>query len=246
MRRTERTTACARAHPSRDTSTARTRRASTSHHSYSCAEAGSEDSAPALKRRREDTSAATCAYAEDGCVVTSPRASGQDVSKDRASNSDAGHGKLGWLIGQLMGTREPGFMRDGQPCVSVRDRILTLLRPMMNFQEKVTFFQEEQERMMDYEMEHEMDFGADETLHIQVHRGQEILVDTVEQILAVDKEMLHRELTVEFLGEEGEDGGGLLREFCHVRPRASVSCCVRSIAMSCRLCALDLCAAGIC
>ena len=240
--------------------------ASTSHHAHSCDSDRADDTTPALKRRRDDNgSAVACAFAGDGCAVTSPRASGQEGGKERAGGGEAGHGKLGWLIAQLMGAREPGFVAVGQPCVMVRDRILTLLRPMMNFQVRfrtrrrvvlavrstrgscvgqcarfrtvfgrclcdgtaVTrecllpgeghVFQEEQDRMLDYELEHEMDYSADETLHIQVHRGQEILIDTVEQIRDVDNELLHRELTVEFLGEEGEDGGGLLREFCHVR-----------------------------
>jgi hypothetical protein len=73
---------------------------------------------------------------------------------------------LTWLISQLMHTTEPGAPSQhmGQPCVSMRDRILLLLRPMMNFQEKVVYFQEEQDRMLDY---HLSDLGDDESMHIE-------------------------------------------------------------------------------
>lgn len=199
--------------------------ASSSHHSHACTDA-TDDPCPAVKRRRDaDGNATVCATASGGAsFVTSPRASGADLVRDRSGNGsdEPSHGKLGWLITLLMGAREPGgFDRaGGQPCVSMRDRILTLLRPMMNFQEKVTFFQEEQDKLLDFELDQgelEGTATAEDTLNISVHRGPEILLDTVREIQDVDPVLLRRELTVEFLGEEGEDGGGLLREFCHVR-----------------------------
>jgi hypothetical protein len=122
---------------------------------------------------------------------------------------------LTWLIAQLMHTSEPGAPSQhmGQPCVSMRDRILLLLRPMMNFQEKVVYFQDEQDRILDYQL---TELGDDETMHIEVHRGDDVLGDTVEQISKVGEEGLMRELTVSFVDEDGEDGGGLLKEFCQV------------------------------
>lgn len=172
----------------------------------------SEDAAaiPPLKRRRQ-----SCAM---------PSTTG-DVGRDAGADSPcmpqtdaidhvpACESNFTWLIAQLMGTREPDALRCGQPAVGMRDRILALLRPMMNFWEKVTYFQEEQDRLLEYELDH---IGDDETLHIEVHRGSEMLVEMVEQISKADDEMLRRELTVSFIGEDGEDGGGLLREFCAV------------------------------
>lgn len=196
--------------------------ASSSHHSLACSDVG-DDPCPAVKRRRDaDGSATVCA--SGGAGTMSPRASGAlDWARSRSGNGseDSSHGKLGWLITLLMGAREGVFERDrasGQPCASMRDRILTLLRPMMNFQEKVTFFQEEQDKLLDYELDQgELEgITAEDTLNIQVHRGQEILLDTVRELQDVDPVLLRRELTVDFAGEEGEDGGGLLREFCHV------------------------------
>lgn len=210
--------------------------ASSAHHLHGCAEPA-DDPCPAVKRRRDaDGNATVCATPSGGtCMPMSPRASGRDgwVRERSGSGSDEpSHGKLGWLITLLMGARE-GLDRDragGQPCVSMRDRILTLLWPMMNFQEKVTFFQEEQDKLLDYELDQgELEgITAEDTLNIQVHRGQEILLDTVREIQDVDPALLRRELTVEFLGEEGEDGGGLLREFCHVRCCATDVCCVHT------------------
>jgi hypothetical protein len=95
----------------------------------------------------------------------------------------------------------------------MRDRILLLLRPMMNFQEKVAYFLEELDHMLDLQMS---ELGDDESMHIEVHRGDEVLMDTVEQIVKAGDDSLMRELTVSFSGEEGLDGGGLLKEFCQV------------------------------
>lgn len=201
---------------------------SSSHHSHAATDAV-DDPGPAVKRRRDaDGNATVCASTSSAaCTATSPRASNHsDWARDKSGSGDAddpSHGKLGWLITLLMGAREPGaYDREragGQPCVSMRDRILTLLRPMMNFHEKVTFFQEEQDKLLDYELgQGELEgITAEDTLNIQVHRGPEILLDTVREVQDVDPVLLRRELTVEFLGEDGEDGGGLLREFCHVR-----------------------------
>ena len=123
---------------------------------------------------------------------------------------------LTWLITQLMHTAEPGAPSQhmGQPCQSMRNQILLLLRPMMNFQEKVVYFQDEQDRILDY---HLAEFGDDDTMHIEVRRGDEVLGDTVEQMGQWAEESMLRELTVAFRGEDGEDGGGLLKEFCQVR-----------------------------
>ena len=130
---------------------------------------------------------------------------------------------LTWLISQLMCVSEPGDSNRhiGQPCVSMRDRILSLLRPMMNFQEKVVYFQEEQDRRLDY---HLSEFGDDETLHIEVRRGAEVLGDTMDQVSNVADDHLMRELTVAFVGEDGEDGGGLLKEFCQACLSPPSSC----------------------
>lgn len=51
------------------------------------------------------------------------------------------HYSLTWLISQLMHS-EPHMSAKcmGQPNREMRDRILELLRPMMNFSEKVTYF----------------------------------------------------------------------------------------------------------
>jgi hypothetical protein len=203
--------------------------ASSSHHSHACTDT-TDDPCPAVKRRRDaDGSATVCATPAATCIVTSPRASPGSQGEWGRDRCGSGHGfeepshcRLGWLIALLMGAREPGgfdsMRAGGQPCVGMRDRILTLLRPMMNFQEKVTFFQEEQDKALDYWLDQgELEgITAEDTLNIQVHRGPEILLDTVREIQDVDEMLLKRELTVEFLGEEGEDGGGLLREFCHV------------------------------
>lgn len=167
--------------------------------------------APPLKRRRQ-SSAISVSAVDAGLDrgADSPLA----PQTDAADHVPACESNFTWLIAQLMGTREPDSLRCGQPAVSMRDRILGLLRPMMNFREKVTYFQEEQDRMLEYELDH---MGDDETLHIEVHRGPDMLVEMVEQISKADDDMLHRELTVTFVGEDGEDGGGLLREFCAVR-----------------------------
>jgi hypothetical protein len=122
---------------------------------------------------------------------------------------------LTWLIALLMQPQEPGGVSPhvGQPCLAMRDRILLLLRPMMNFQEKVAYFLEEQDHLLDFELS---ELGDDDTMHIEVHRGDEVLMDTVEQIAKAGDDGLMREMTVSFSGEDGVDGGGLLKEFCQV------------------------------
>jgi hypothetical protein len=50
-----------------------------------------------------------------------------------------------------------------------------------------------------------------------VHRGDEVLGDAVEQLGKAAEDALLRELTVSFVGEDGEDAGGLLKEFCQAR-----------------------------
>ena len=64
-------------------------------------------------------------------------------------------------------------------------------------------------RMLDYELEHEMDYSRDAGT-FRVHRGQEILIDTVEQIRDVGRaaaQRAHRGVP----RQRGEDGGGLRR-----------------------------------
>ena len=59
-----------------------------------------------------------------GVPVTPARASGQEGGKERARRR-GGARQAGLVQSQLMGAREPGFVAVGQPCVMVRDRILT-------------------------------------------------------------------------------------------------------------------------
>lgn len=167
--------------------------------------------APPLKRRRQSGAMPSTAGTVGRDAGADSPCMPQTDAIDRVPACDS---NFTWLIAQLMAAREPDALRCGQPAVGMRDRILGLLRPMMNFREKVTYFQEEQDRLLEYELDH---FGDDETLHIEVHRGPEMLVEMVDQISKADDDMLHRELTVSFIGEDGEDGGGLLREFCAVR-----------------------------
>lgn len=174
-------------------------------------ESAVDNASPPLKRRRQSNAVPNSA-GDTGLDGGADSPSGPQT--DAIDHVPACESNFTWLIAQLMGTREPDSLRCGQPAVSMRDRILALLRPMMNFREKVTYFQEEQDRMLEYELDH---MGDDETLHIEVHRRPDMLVEMVEQISKVDDEMLRRELTVSFVGEDGEDGGGLLREFCAVR-----------------------------
>lgn len=78
--------------------------------------------------------------------------------------------------------------------------------------------QEEQDRFLELSLQ---ELGDDETAHVEVRRGDDALGDTVEQLTkaaAADELALGRELTVSFAGEDGEDAGGLLKEFCQVRP----------------------------
>lgn len=176
-----------------------------------CKDSAADPTCPPLKRRRAGSAVPIPAMDSAGDGGAGSPAVPQTDAVDHVPAYEC---KFTWLIAQLMGAREPEAQRSGQPAVSTRDRILALLRPMMNFQEKVTYFQDEQDRLLEYELDQ---MGDDETLHIEVHRGPDMLVEMVEQISKVDDEMLRRELTVSFVGEDGEDGGGLLREFCAVR-----------------------------
>eukprot|EP00892_Ulva_mutabilis_P010173 jgi/Ulvmu1/7528/UM037_0072.1 len=166
--------------------------------------------APPLKRRRPSGAMPSTASAVGHEVGAGSPCIPQTDAIDHVLASES---NFTWLIAQLMGTREPDALRGGYPAIGIRDRILTLLRPMMNFNEKVAYFQEEQDRLLEYELD---SMGDDETLHIEVHRGPEMLAEMVEQISKADDDMLRRELSVSFIGEDGEDGGGLLREFCAV------------------------------
>lgn len=62
--------------------------------------------------------------------------------------------------------------------------------------------------------------GDDDALTLRVRRGGGVLGDVVAQIRAAGDDLAGRELAVEFEGEDGEDGGGLLKEFLHVRAPA--------------------------